>query len=304
MKIQDLIRISIALALLALLQTSQAFGDIKYRHVLSIYADEKNLALHRPEGVACNDASLIVVSDSGNGRLLRYSFENETLKPGVVEIRIPGLPYPERVQMNSKGHIYALDTKARRIIHLGPDGGFQGFVDPKGIPSSAPYVPKSLSIDRHDNLYILDILSARVIVLGPDGRYLQDIPFPGEYGFFSDLAVDIKGSILLLDSVHARVFSAARDSRNVVPLTGNLKEYMRFPTAIATDGRGRIFLTDRNGGTIVTLGQDGSFMGRISAMGWKEGRLSYPSQLCINSNGQVFIADTNNNRIEIFAITE
>jgi hypothetical protein len=61
---------------------------------------------------------------------------------------------------------------------------------------------------------------------------------------------------------------------------------------------------DRNGSAIVVLGQDWSFLGRISGMGWKEGLLSYPSQMCINSRGEIFVADTNNHRIQIFAMLE
>jgi hypothetical protein len=79
---------------------------------------------------------------------------------------------------------------------------------------------------------------------------------------------------------------------------------MRFPTSLDTDKRGRINLVDRNGSKIIILGQDGSFLGRLSAMGWREGFLNYPSQLCLNNKGEIFIADTNNNRIQIFAVVE
>jgi hypothetical protein len=79
---------------------------------------------------------------------------------------------------------------------------------------------------------------------------------------------------------------------------------MRFPTSITTDGRGIIYLTDRNGGKVVVLGQDGSYLGRLSGMGWKEGFLNYPSQVSINGKGEIFIADTLNNRVQIFTIIE
>jgi len=79
---------------------------------------------------------------------------------------------------------------------------------------------------------------------------------------------------------------------------------MRFPTSLTTDSRGRIYLVDRNGGSVVVLGQDGSFLSRQSAMGWKEGRLNFPSQICATGSGEVFIADTNNNRIQVFKTIE
>ncbi|MEJ2247716.1 MAG: hypothetical protein P8Y80_16820 [Acidobacteriota bacterium] len=36
----------------------------------------------------------------------------------------------------------------------------------------------------------------------------------------------------------------------------------------------------------------------------KEGFLTYPSQLCINRRGEIFIADTNNNRLQVFALKD
>jgi hypothetical protein len=42
-------------------------------------------------------------------------------------------------------------------------------------------------------------------------------------------------------------------------------------------------------------------LGGLSARGWKEGLLNYPSQLCVNDRGEIFVADTNNSRIQIFA---
>jgi tripartite motif-containing protein 71 len=79
---------------------------------------------------------------------------------------------------------------------------------------------------------------------------------------------------------------------------------MRFPRSMTTDSRGRIYLVDRNGGSIVLLGQDGSFLERQSGFGWKEGRLNYPSQICITVDGEVFVADTRNNRVQIFQEVE
>jgi hypothetical protein len=116
--------------------------------------------------------------------------------------------------------------------------------------------------------------------------------------------VDAKGNVVVIDSVKALVSVALKGSGGFSPLSQNLKEFVRFPTSVDTDSRGRIYLVDRNGSSIVTLGQDGSFLGRQTGMGWKEGHLNYPSQLCINDKGAVFVADTNNNRIQIFTVSE
>ncbi len=84
--------------------------------------------MKQPEGVACSEKSLLIVGDTGNDRLLRYSYQDRSLKAGT-EIKIPQLSNPIRVQINSKEEIFALDGKKRRIIRLNPDGTFKGYVD-------------------------------------------------------------------------------------------------------------------------------------------------------------------------------
>lgn len=289
--------------LLAVLFPARSFaaGVEKIRHVTSIYADDEGGKLSRPEGVGCADNSYFTIADTGNSRLIRYSLQEEGLKK-EADIIIPQLTYPVKVKINSRGEIYALDGKHNRIVRLGPDGTFKNFVEPVGLMSPSAYVPKSFDIDRNDNIYILDILSERVIVLDPEGEYQKQINFPEEYGFFSDIAVDFKGSVLLIDSTNAVLYSTAPDSDAFTPLTGSLRPYMRYPASLTTGIRGRIYLVDKNGSVIVFLGQDGSFLGKHSGMGWKEGLLNYPSQMCINANGVLFIADTQNNRVQIFSL--
>lgn len=276
---------------------------VKFKYLQSVYFDDKGGSLKQPEGIACNEKSVLVVGDSENGRLLRYIFEEKSLKGGT-EIKVPQLSYPIRIQINSKGEIFALDEKQRRIIRLGPEGEFKGYVSPEGLPSPSTIVPRSIKIDANDNMFVLDILTGRVLILSPDGKYQKQIQFPKDYGFFSDLAIDLRGNILLIDCIKAMVFSATKDSNSFSPLTGSLREYLDFPTSITTDNRGTIYIVDQNGSGIVILGQDGSYLGRQLNMGWNEGLLYYPSQMCINEKGEVFIADRGNSRVQIFTLVK
>ena len=290
---------------LTLLSSSGAV--VKFRYITSIYLQrfsDKDVPFKQPEGVACNNKGILIVADSGNGRLVRYTLQGEVPGTDSVEIRVNQLLYPVKVEINSKGEIYAFDRKQRSLVRLTPEGGFEEYLDPKGFPPPNSYVPRSFTLDKNDNVYVLDILSERVLVLTPEGKYLRQIKFPEKYGFFSDIAVNFKGTVLLVDSVKGVVFSTSDNAANFTPLTESLKEYVRFPSSMTTDSRGRIYLVDRNGGSIVLLGQDGSFLGRQSGLGWKEGRLNYPSQMCINGEGLVFVADTRNNRVQIFKAVE
>jgi hypothetical protein len=281
-----------------------SFGaeTVKFKYLQSVYFDEKGGGLKGPEGVACDEKSLLVVGDTGNNRLIRYTFQDKILRGGN-DISIPQLSSPIRVQVNSKGEIFALDGKKRRIVRLNPEGTFKSYVDPEGVPSPSAFVPRSFKIDRNDNIYILDIFTGRVLVLNPEGKYQKQIPFPKDYGFISDLSVDSKGTLLLIDCVKAMVFSATKESNSFSPLTKSLREYLSFPTSI-TESRGTIYIVDEDGGGIVILGADGTFVGRQLAMGWIEGLLYFPSQMCVNEKGEAFVADRGNNRVQIFTLVK
>lgn len=290
-----------AAACLAIGAGAQAAEPLKLKLMAPIYVDGKGAGIRQPEGVGCRGDSLLV-ADTGNGRLLRYTIAGGNWSPGA-EVVLPQLPYPIRVEANSKGEIFALDGKLRRIARIAATGEFRGYVDPPGDLQGA-VVPRSFRIDKDDNLVILDVFSARILVLDPSGKAQRQIPFPKEHGFFSDLAVDAGGNIFLIDSVQRKVFAAAKDAAAVTPLSGSLREELRFPTAIATDNKGTIFVVDQNGSGIVIVGQDGAFRGRRLSMGWKDGFLRYPAQMCVSGGGNVFIADRGNNRVEAFLISE
>ena len=75
---------------------------------------------------------------------------------------------------------------------------------------------------------------------------------------------------------------------------------MSFPTYLAED-QGKLYLVDQNGNGIALLGSDGSFLGRELEMGWMNGKVYYPAQMCVNAEGLAFVADRDNNRVQVFS---
>jgi sugar lactone lactonase YvrE len=290
--------------LLALFPALSFGGEaVRLRHLYSIYLDEKGGGLKRPEGIACAEKAQIVVGDTGNGRLVRYALEEKGAKP-TGEMRAPQLSSPIRVQVSSKGETFALDGKQQRIARFGPGGEFRGFVNSEGVPAPATVVPRSFRLDANDNIHILDIFAARLVILSPDGKFQRQVAYPPDAGFLSDLAVDRAGAIFAVDSVKARVYAAAKDATGLSPLTKNLREYLRFPTSLALDAAGTIYLVDENGGGVVILRRDGSYAGRQLNLGWTEGLLYYPSQMCVTDRGEAVLADQGNSRVQVFSIVK
>jgi hypothetical protein len=267
---------------------------LQFKHIVSIYTDAAGAKIRQPEGIACRGTSPFIVSDTGNGRILPYTVQADgTIKPGEPVL----VPYPQHARLNSQGDIFVLDGKQRKILRLGAAGENKGYFEPTGIPAPEAWIPKNIAIDASDAVYILDVFSARVIVAGPDGKFQRQIGFPTTDGFFSDLAVDPQGTIFLLNSVRSTVYAADRAARAFTPLTKGLNEYVNFPTALAADQR-YLYVVDQNGSGIAILGKDGSFQGRKLRMGWKEGEVRYPADICLNDKGEIFVADRGNNRIQ------
>lgn len=279
---------------------AQAKG-LKLKFEAAIYSDDKGGKLYLPEGVACGD-DFLVVADSGNHRLVRYVIQDRSIGFGseIVLAKI----YPILVHRNSSGDLFVLDGKDRRILHLGPEGEEKGFFDPSGLPAPNKMMPKSFVIDKEDNFFVLDIFASRVLKIGKDGKFIRQVRYQAKDGFISDLALTPQGDILLLDSVAGTIYKAAPDANAFSVFVKNMKEYSNFPDRLNTDAQGRIYVVDQYGSGLVILGQDGSFQGRQSGMGWQESLLRYPSQACSNGKNNLFVVDRNNNRLQVFSLIE
>jgi len=293
----------VAAAALALFGTSVGLGAdvLKLRPMAPVYTGPGGVGLLQPEGISCRGENQLVVADTGNRRLVIYTVSAESISP-KSEIVLTQLPRPIRVQTQSDGQILALDGKLRRIARLSANGEFIGYLEPQGV--SGEIVPRSFTIDDDDRLYLLDVFSERVLVLDAAGRVQREIAFPDEYGFFSDVAVGRSGTVYVIDSVERRVHSAIKSDEALSPLPGRFKEAAAFPTSLTVDLAGRLIVGDQNGGGIVVLGSDGSFLGRRLDRGWKVGLLRYPSDLCIDGSGLLHVADRGNNRIQTFGIVQ
>ena len=185
---------------------------------------------------------------------------------------------------------------------LGSDGEFKAVLAFDGVPPPATIVPRSFTIDSADNVYVLDVFSARLLVLDAAGRFQRVLPFPEVIGFGADVSVDAGGTLYLLDSIGRRLFSAASGAKVFTPLGGDLTESVSTLPTYITTSKGIIFVLEGIGSSVVSLGRDGSFLSRQLTMGWEEAALNHPSQMCINDKDEVFIADRDNSRIQVFQL--
>lgn len=297
-------RVKLTLWICAALVASATCGvdaqTVRLRPVSSIYVDAKGTAIAAPEGVAYDGKSLVVVADSGNRRLIKYSLTEESAS-AMGEISLREVPYPMQVRIDSTGRILVLDGKSRRIAVLGSDDSFQGYLQLDPAPGQNAVNLKSFDLDRRDNVYVLDVTGARILVLSPEGQELRTIAFSADVGFVSGIAVSASGSVFAVDSVEHKIWVARKNDDALSLLAEISRDEVEFPTHIAADAVGSLFISDQYNGGIAVFGQDGTFHGRQSKMGWTEGFLRYPTGLSV-ANGLLFVADRGNNRIQEFEL--
>lgn len=295
--------ILILLLLMGMSVPASVYAAARLIHTTSVYKDNKEGPINHPEGVGCNDQSIFIVADSGNGRLVKYQLSGDTIQDGSG-IRVSGISHPTHIEIAPSGDILVLDGTTHRLVRVGANGDPMGAVEPAGLTGPSDMVPRSFTVGKDGSIYILDVFGERVIVTDNSGKLLKQMRFPAEYGFMSDISVGPLGGVFLLDSVGAKVYAWDEQNGKFGALTGEMREYMDFPSNFIVDGKGNFYIVDHNAGGVVILGRDGSYQGRQLSMGWNEGLLRYPTQICANSKGEVFIADRSNNRVQVFSLVQ
>ncbi|MFL5430322.1 MAG: NHL repeat-containing protein [Myxococcales bacterium] len=259
-------------------------------HEKSIYTDGARKPLESPEGVGCAEDGRLVVADTAHGRLLLFTWNDGRLEGGS-EIKLPEVPRPTMIQLDPAGNMLVLDRKTARIAVLDARGAFVRFLEIPGV------TPKAFKLVA-GKLYVLD--AKRVLVLDSARRIGREVALPSE-GEFMDVAAAPAGAVYVIDSVSGTLFAEEDGADSFRKLTPGPARQMSFPTYVAIDETGRFFVVDRNEQAIVLLDKDGGLLSRALRYGRADGLLNYPGQLCL-THRYAFVADRNNNRVQIFSI--
>ncbi|MGD8353287.1 MAG: NHL repeat-containing protein [Pseudomonadota bacterium] len=282
---------------------SQAWAQSgEYRYDLTIYDDGQGNNLRKPAGVTCGE-DRIIVADTANSRLLFYTLTNGAASL-VREIKLTRQIRPTTVQLGAGGQVLVYDARAKEILRFDSAGNRNGKIEPAGIPGGSRVIPKSFRTDSSGSVYLLDIYGRRVVILDRAGAFVRQIAFPQDFGFFSDLAVNGRGTVFILDSVRSQVLTASPEDDSFSPLTQDLKENISYPTYMEVDSKGLIYIVDEETSTMGVLRRDGSFIRKLFNRGRKEGLLYYPSQICVEDGTRIVIADRDNNRVQMFVEKE
>jgi NHL repeat len=180
------------------------------------------------------------------------------------------------VATNSKGHVFVytrsgetrlfeFDEKGTFVRELGQ--GLYGFV-----------FAHAVRVDKDDNVWAVDEGSNMVIKFNPQGRVVMVLGRRPE----------------------------AVDELTAMPgaggYTGANKPYVfNRPTDVGWDGAGNIFVSDGYGESrVVKYDKNGRFIKSAGVRGNQQGQLNLPHTLALDAQGNVYIGDRSNARVQVW----
>ena len=175
---------------------------------------------------------------------------------------------------------------------------------------------RGLFIDTNNTLYCAVSYMSQVITKSLDDptSTLKLAAGTGCYGSASNqlsypagIFVDLTFSLLVADSGNHRVqrFSYRQTSRSTVAGNGAPSTItLLYPRDVILDGDGYLFIVDTGHHRIVGSGPNGfrCLVGCIDSTGSASNQLSYPWGMSFDSDGNIWVADYNNQRVQKFVL--
>ena len=175
----------------------------------------------------------------------------------------------------------------------------------KGFEGAAKFSPRRMAIDKNGFIYVAGEAYPGLLVLDHEGS-LVEIMVPDKLkknAKINDITIDGKGDLYLLSELAGRVYvyNENREFLYMFGKKGGSSGKLSRPKAIAIDDRnGRKYIVDYMRHTVTVYDKEGGFIFEFGGMGWGEGWFQYPVDISISSDGRIFVADTFNNRVQVF----
>ncbi len=293
--------------------------------------------LDQPAGVAVDTLGDIYISDTfneevrivtPNGMINEFVGQNaeagSTGDNGYASSAL--LNHPTSIVLDASQNVYILDSENYRVRRVSPAGlitnvagsGVEGGAGDQGIATGASLDPQGIAVDLHDNLYIADGLNNRVrevvaasgLIVDFAGTGLTNITPRGlivndNVIYYSD-STSNRVRILYLATNETTVFAGNGTASYAGDSGSAVSAELNAPEGLAMDKSGNIYIADSQNqrirkvdtqGTITTVAGNGTAAFGGDGGSGTNAELDNPSDVAVDSSGNLYIADTGNQRI-------
>jgi trimeric autotransporter adhesin len=259
-------------------------------------------ALYSPYGVAVDASGNIYIADSAN-----YRIRMVTKSTGIIstvagtgssgysgdggQATSAALYSPRGVAVDASGTIYIADTynnrirmvtKSTGIISTVAGSGTQGYKGDGGPATSANlYYPASIAVDALGNIYIADQYNNCIRMVTKSTGIISTVAGTGYSGYSGDGGQATSAALYYSCGV-------------AVDVSGNIY--------IADSSNYRIRMVTKSTGIISTVAGSGSYGYSGDGGQATSAALKYPYGVAVDASGNIYIADTYNYRIRMFAL--
>lgn len=277
--------------------------------------------LVKPTGISVDNDGNILVADSGNLRIVKYSPEGAFIDQ-LDGYEASSFTWPTDVKADAQGNIFVVDEygyKVHKFTTFAKES-YDRFYDAADTGTTF-YAPTAIDIDNEGNLYVTDYTyhgNNRVVklaaadgqatVLIDNGLGFGEQQFWGPFG----IAVDPAGYLYVGAYWGGSVskFTLSGEFINKWSSASDRIGFFAHPHALAVDPVGNIYVADSANyriqridavdGSITYWGSKGSGDGQFEG---DPDAHQGPHAIKVHPNGDIYVADTLNNRIQVFDST-
>jgi DNA-binding beta-propeller fold protein YncE len=263
--------------------------------------------LERPSGITLDNRGNLYVFDSGNDRVLKYDRDGQFLTQWGSTGRGDGQFYSSGldsgIASDAQGNVYVADIGNYRIQKFDSNGKF---LLKWGISIGQFTSPNGLAIDSQGNVYVADLDQARVQKFDSDGKFLlqwgKESFAPGRSFTPSIITIDRQDFIYLMDRGYGTIQIFDRGGQLTAGWTLSCGDDQRiFPTAIAVDSSGEMYVTDYYSNRVCRYDRNGHFLTHWGSQGAGDNQFDLPQGIVMDAQNNVYIVDSHNNRILKFS---
>ncbi len=235
-------------------------------------------ALRKPLAVHVDKQGRILVVDTGWHKVLIFDFANKRLE--ILGKKGSGrLLNPIGVTTDEQDRIYVTDAGGGRIMVYTPEGKFLHAFGGKTVLLRPAGIVINSELNR---LYVVDTWAHQIKVFDKEsGAFLFAIgrnePAP--------------------DGDHAEVTGGALDQ---IWNRGSDPGEFRFPTFIAMDENGTLYVVDTLNFRVQIFSPEGKFIATFGEVGNMPGNMYRPKGISLDSDGHIYVADAAFSNIQIF----